>query len=298
MNTIIGELGKSPKFIDLLEQIEQQASPIVISGLTDVAMTQIGVAIHEFGKKPICFVTYNEIQAKKLYENLLYFTDNVVFFPKKEIVTYDYIAESKELPYQRIEALNQIKAKKNLIVVTSTEAIMQKLPSQELLYQNVINLKVGETYSLEKLKQTLSKLGYVRYDLIEGRGQFSVRGGIVDIATSEKMGIRIEFWGDEIDSIRNFNITTQRSINSLDTTIIYPAHEYLLEDSIENICHKIRNKDRRPKQIESIEEDIEQIKAGNYMSKIDKYFSCFYEKQYTIIDYLSSNYCLFLEENR
>ncbi len=297
MNTILGELGKSAKFIDLLKQIENKTSPIAISGLTDVGMIQIGAAIHEFGKKPICLITYNEIQAKKLYEDIQYFTDGVVLFPKKEIVTYDYIAESKELPYQRIEALNQIKAKKNLIVITTVEAMMQKLPNKKILYDNEMSFKVGGSYSLEEIKQKLVKLGYVRYDLIEGRGQFSIRGDIVDIATDEKNGIRIEFWGDEVDSIRNFNITTQRSINTLEKAIIYPAHEYILENSIEVVCEKIKETAvNNQKQKEIIEEDIEQIKAGNYISKIDKYFDCFYEKQETILDYLSSNYCIFLEE--
>ena len=296
MNTILGELGKSAKFIDLLKRIENRTSPISISGLTDVGEIQIETAIHEFGKKPICLITYNEIQAKKLYEDIKYFTENVVLFPKKEIVTYDYIAESKELPYQRIEALNQIKAKKNLIVITTIEAIMQKLPSQKLLYANELSLEVGKSYSLEEIKQKLVKLGYVRYDLIEGRGQFSVRGGIVDIANNETTGVRIEFWGDEVDSIRVFNITSQRSINTLDKTTIYPAHEYILEDSIENICKKIKQTEKNKKQNEIIEEDIEQIKVGNYISKIDKYFDSFYEKQENVLDYLSNNYCIFLEE--
>ena len=296
MNTILGELGKSEKFIDLLKQIENKTSPIAISGLTDVGMIQIGTAIHEFGKKPICMVTYNEIQAKKLYQDIKYFTDNVVLFPKKEIVTYDYIAESKELPYQRIEALNQIKSRKNLIVVTTIEAITQKLPKKEMLYANELNFKIGETYSLDEIKQKLIQLGYVRYDLIEGRGQFSIRGGILDIATNEKTGVRIEFWGDEIDSIRNFSITSQRSIDTLEKATIYPAHEYILEKSIEKICQKIKETVSHQKQKEIVEEDIEQIKVGNYISKIDKYFNCFYEKQETLLDYLSTHYCIFLEE--
>lgn len=296
MNTILGELGKSEKFVDLLKQIENKTSPIGISGLTDVGMIQIGTAIHEFGKKPICIITYNEIQAKKIYEDIKYFTDNVVFFPKKEIVTYNYIAESKDLPYQRIEALNEIKARKNLMVVTTIEAMMQKLPSKKNLYSNELSLKVGESYLLEEIKQKLVKLGYVRYDLIEGRGQFSVRGGILDIATNETTGVRIEFWGDEVDSIRNFNITSQRSINTLEKATIYPAHEYILENSIESICRKIDGIDINLKQKEIIQEDIEQIKAGNYISKIDKYFDCFYEKQETMIEYLSDNYAIFLDE--
>ncbi len=294
MNTILGELGKSAKFIDLLKQIENKTSPIVISGLTDVSMVQIETAIHEFGKKPIAIITYNEIQAKKIYEDLKYFTEQVVFFPKKEIVTYDYIAESKELPYQRIEALNQIKTKKNLIVVTTIEAILQKLPSKNTLYQNELTFQLGESYSLEEIKQKLIKLGYVRYELIEGRGQFSVRGDILDIATNEMTGVRIEFWGDQVDSIRNFNITSQRSVQTLEKTTIYPAHEYILENEIENICQKIQTKKREEKLI--IQEDIEQIKAGNYISKMDKYFDCFYEKQETILDYLSNHYGIFLDE--
>ncbi len=287
MNTIIGELGNLAKFKDLLKQIENKTSPIEISGLTDVGFVQIGTGIHEFGKKPICIITYNEIQAKKIYENLKYFTENVVQFPKKEIVTYDYIAESKDLPYQRIEALNQIVAKKNLIVVTTIEAITQKIPTKQTLYKNKLDFKIGQTHNLEEIKEKLIKLGYVRCDLIEGRGQFAVRGGIVDIATNETTGIRIEFWGDEIDSIRSFNITSQRSIKTLEKATIYPSHEYILENSIENTYKKI-------KQIN--EEDAESLKLGNYISKIDKYFDYFYEKQETLLDYLSNEYCIFLDE--
>ncbi len=259
-------------------------------------MTQIGSALHEFGKQPICILTYNEIQAKKIYEDIKYFTEKVVLFSKKEIVTYDYFAESKDLPYQRIEALNEIISRKNLIIVTTIEAVMQKLPCKKCIYQNQLKFKVGETYSLEEIKKKLVKLGYSRCDLIEGRGQFSIRGGILDISINENMGIRIEFWGDEIDSIRNFNITSQRSIQTLEKTTIYPAHEYILENNIEEICKKILKiaKDNKSKEI--IEKDIEEIKAGNYISKIDKYFSCFYDEQETILDYLEKDYYIFIDE--
>ena len=296
MNTIIGELGKSQKFVDVVKEIENKKSPIDISGLTDVGMIQILLGINEYAKKPIALITYNEIQAKQIVDNLKAFTDKVIFFPKKEIVTYDYIAESKDLPYERIDALNKIKEKRTPIIVTTIESLMQKLPSKETLYKNAINLKIGEVYSLEELKQKLVNLGYVRCDLIEGRGQFSVRGGILDISLDDKIGVRIEFWGDEVDSIRNFAIVSQRSINTLDKVEIYPAHEYILEAKIEDICKKIRKNITDDKQEEIVEEDIEQIKAGNYISKIDKYFDCFYSKQETLIDYLKDNYIIAVDE--
>ena len=294
MNTILGELGKSQKIVEIINSVENKESPIEISGLNDVGMVQLGTTIHEFTKKPICILTYNEIQARKIYEDIKYFTENVVFFPKKDVVTYDYVAESKENLYERIDVLNKIKSKRGLIVVTTIEASMQKLPKKETLFKNELKIKVGNEYNLEDIKRNLLELGYVRCDLIEGRGQFSVRGDIVDIAVNNKTGIRIEFWGDEVDSIREFNIETQRSIGNKEDATIYPAHEYVLEEGIDVVCKKIREKYNK----NIIEEDIEQIKLGNYTSKIDKYFDCFYERQDTILNYLNSNYLIIIDEIR
>ena len=296
MNTIIGKLGKDPKFIDLIKQIENKKSPIEISGLSSVGSLQILSGINEFAKKPICIVTYNEIQAKRIVEDLKYFTDKVIFFPKKEIVTYDYVTESKDLPYERIESLDKIVSKKSLIVVTSIEAIMQKIPAKSVLYKNEIDFKVGDIKSLEEIKQKLINLGYVRYELIDGRGQFSIRGGILDISLTQELGIRIEFWGDEIDSIRTFSISSQRSIKTLDKIKIGPAHEYILEKPKEKVCDKIRQKVLTDKQEENSLKDIEQIINGDYISKIDKYFDCFYDNQETLIEYLNSNYIIALDE--
>ena len=296
MNTIIGELGKNPKFCEYIKNIENKKSPIVISGLTDVGISHMISATKEFAKKPICIITYNEMQAKKLVEDLKYFTDKVIFLPKKEIVTYDYIAESKDLPYERIEALNKIQENKINIVVTTIEAVMQKMISKKELYKNILKFKIGDQYNLEELKQKLVDLGYVRYDLIDGRGQFSVRGGIVDISITEKIGIRIEFWGDEIDSIRYFNVISQRSTENIEKITIYPAHEYLLETNLENVINKIRNIIYPENVQEQIEQDIETIKTGNYISKIDRYLNAFYDEQETILDYINDKYIIVLDE--
>ena len=296
MNTIVGDLGKNPKFCEFIKSIENNISPIAISGLTDVGMVQMVSATKEFTKKPICIITYNEIQAKKILEDLKYFTDKVVYFPKKEVITYDYIAESKNLPYERIETLNKMQEMRTGIVVTTIEAAIQKMISKKALYKNILKFKVGETSDFESIKQKLVNLGYVRCDLIEGRGQFSIRGGIVDISITDKNGVRIEFWGDEIDSIRFFNIVSQRSIENIEKVTIYPAHEYILEKDIDKVISKIRNTIYNDNLQEQVEQDIELIKSGNYISKIDRYINSFYEEQNTILDYLSDNYLIFLDE--
>ena len=298
MNAIIKNLIDNEKFKDYLENINKKISPINILGLTDVAKIQFLVATKEEIKKPICLITYNEIQAKKLLEDIKYFTSKVAYFPKKDIVTYDYIAESKDLPYERIETLNRIKNGNVDIIVTTVESCMQDMISKESLYSNIIKFEFNKEYNFEEIKNKLVRLGYERTDLIEGKGQFSVRGDIIDIAITNNKGVRIEFWGEEIDSIRYFNISSQRSIEELDKFIVYPAHEYLLSNSIEEICKKIDNnyKDVKELERENILNDIEQIKIGNYISKIDKYISYFYKTTSTFLDYLPKDTVIFIDE--
>ena len=260
MNTILGELGKNPKFCEYIKIIESKKSPIAISGLTDVGMTQMISATREFAKRPILVITYNEIQAQKILKDIKYFTDKVYYLPKKEIVTYDYVAESKDLPYERIETLNKMQEMRTGVVITTIEAVLQKMISKKALYKNTLNFKVGDSENLETIKQKLVELGYVRCDLIEGRGQFSVRGGIVDISVNEKEGVRLEFWGDEIDSIRYFNVVSQRSTENIDKITIYPAHEYILESNIEDVITNIRNTIYSEKLQETIERIREEAK--------------------------------------
>lgn len=104
----------------------------------------------------------------------------------------------------------------------------------------MLSFKVGDKCNLEEIKQKLINLGYQRFDLIDGRGEFSVRGDIIDISTSQSQGIRIELWGDEIDSIRRFNIISQRSTENLEKAEIFPAHEYILENNIEQVVENIQ----------------------------------------------------------
>ncbi len=187
MNTILDELEKSHQFMEVKDPIKSKKSPIAISGLTALSEAMIISKITENTKKPILIVTYNEVQAKNLVNNFKFFTDKIAFFPKKEIVTYDYVAESKNLPYERIEVLNKIYDNKNCIIVASIEAVNQKIISKENLYKNVMSLKVGDICKTEELKSKLVKLGYERFDLIDGRGEFSVRGGIIDISINNNM---------------------------------------------------------------------------------------------------------------
>ena len=281
MNLLNERLKENDKFKQYLSDIKNKVSPISLSGLSDVGKSHILASTIEEIKKPIFIITYNEIQAKKILQDLRFFMGEkkqVLYFPKKEISPYDYVSQSNELLFERINALNTIYNKKTCVVVTTIEALMQQIPSKELLYKNIIYFKVGKTFkltnnkdyknfTLDGIKEILVKLGYQRNDLVEANGQFSVRGDIVDIGLSEKDGVRIEFWGDEVDSIRYFSTSSQRSSEMIDEVTIYPAYEYILEsDNIENIC------------------------------QIDKYFNDIYDIKETVLDYLSKDYLLYFDE--
>lgn len=297
MNIIIKQFQKNKKYLEVLNDINNKKSLICLSGLTDASKSQIIAAIKENTKRNILVITYNELQAKKMVEDLKYFTQNTYFFGKKEIVTYDYVVESFDNLYERMKVLNELNSNKKTIIVTTIEATMQKMIAKDVLYKNKMTLNTGDMVDIEELKQKLVKLGYQRQEMIEGNGGFSVRGGIIDISVCENTGVRIELWGDQIDSIRYFSIASQRSTQMLEKIDICPLHEYLLEIDKNKVCDNILSNNYTQKQLENVNEDIEIIKQGNYISKIDKYIDEFYTNTQTILDYIKEDSIIFIDEN-
>lgn len=286
MNDIVKILPNFKKFNDYISNVKDNTSPIMLSGLTDSGKVHFAYSTYFYAEKPICIITYNELQAKKIIRNLEYFENNINYFPKKEILAYDYLAESKDITYSRIACLNEIHKKQAKIIVTTIEAVSQKIIPEDVLYKNILELKIGDVINLEEIKQKLVLLGYERQDVVENKSEFSVRGGIIDVAISEKHGIRIELWGDEIDSIRTFDINTQRSLEKQENIKIYPAHEFLLDKPLEEVAKDIQD-----------QRDKEEILEGNFTNKIDKYWNKFYNNpDNTFIDYIKDNYIIFIDE--
>ena len=293
MNDIVKVLPNFKKYNDYIENVKNLTSPIMLSGLTDVAKVHFAYSTFFYAERPICIITYNELQAKKIIKDLQYFSNKVEYFPKREILTYDFLAESTDTSYDRINCLNNIYNKKANIIVTTIEAVSQEIISKKALYNNLFKLKQNDIVNLEKIKKRLQSLGYERQELVENKAEYSVRGGIIDIAISNKKGIRIELFGDEIESIREFELETQRSKGVLKSVIIYPATEFVLEDDLNSIAKRIKEKSGYD---EKVNLDIEEIKQGNYLNKIDKYFNSFYQNRETIIDYIKEDYIIFLDE--
>lgn len=227
-----------------LKKINEKISPITILGLSDVSKACIIGTSYENEKRQILLVTYNEIQAQVLHKHLKAISKNALYIPRKDIVTYAYDAQSMDILYHRIESIIKLYNNEAEIVVISIETLMQPILSRKVMQNSILKLMLANEYSLEEIKQKLVSLGYERQDLVEGKGTFSVRGDILDIAISNKIGVRIEFFGDEIDQIRYFDISSQRSTENVNQIRIFPISEeidkepkgsileYLKEDSI------------------------------------------------------------------
>ncbi len=289
MNYILRDLLQTNSYQNF---IKNDTYPITLSGLVSVSKSALISLISNEEKKNIMLVTYNEIQAQRLIKDLSYFSDKIIYFPKKEISIYDYDVESNDISYKRIDAINKMCNQKGVIVVTTIEAVMQKIVSKNKLFENILKIETGNTISLEGLKEKLVYLGYERKPLIENRTEFSIRGNILDIALSDTDGIRVEFWGDEVDSIRKFKISSQRSTEMVKSVEILPAKEHILEISLEEVCKKI---EKNKGLVGDVISDIGEIRQGNFENKIDKYFNEFYENQESILDY-AKDFKIFVDE--
>lgn len=293
MDSLAKILPKMKKFNDYINDVKKANFPITLSGLSDSGKAHFVYATRFYTEKPVVVVTYNELQLKKIKEDMNFFSDEkVLTFPKKEIVYYDIDTMNKDTTMDRLNIYTKLYNNESCIILTTVEALMQRTISKNLLFSNALQLEVGMSLLMEELTSRLVALGYERTDMVEGRGNFCVRGGIVDVFPLTTLNpIRIEFWGDEIDSIRVFDVESQRTIEAIKDISIFPAEEFLVDTSkLEDIGSKILEK--YPNAIS----DVETIKNGNYLSKLDKYFEFFYDETSSLLDYVSKDTLVFVDE--
>ena len=204
--------------------------PISILGLSDVAKSCIPEVIQEKSRRTVFIVTYNELQAQRLHKNIKSINKNAIYIPKKDIITYEYDAQNMDILYSRMDSFIKLYEGDAEIVVTSIETIMQPVLSKKTMKDSILNLRLANSYDLEEIKEKLVSLGYERYDLVETKGNFSIRGDILDIALNNKIGVRIESFGNEVDQIRYFEIASQRSTENINQIKIYPISEEVIEE--------------------------------------------------------------------
>ena len=217
-------------FIENLIKIDVKKDMGIV-GLTDEFFCVYLYDLFKQKKKSILLVVNSLFEANKIYSALTNYTDDVRLFPMDDFLTSEALAISPDLKINRLNTLNDIIDGKPLIVITNLMGYLRFLPTVESYRNHVLKLKIGDTISPKDLVSKLIECSYARSTIVTKTGEIGVRGFVVDIfPVEEDKPIRIEFFGDEIDSIRYFDVETQKSLKNIDSITIKPYSEFLIDD--------------------------------------------------------------------
>lgn len=301
---LIKPLKESREYKTFIGSIEKNKFPAQIFGLSDSSRSYFIDGLYEEVNQNLLVLTHSDVEAKNLYEDLSFYTSDVYYFPLKEIVFYNAYAISGDIRWERLKVIHEIAKPGKKIIVTCIETLATFYIPIELYNKYTFNFKTGETLKLDELGEKLIESGYDRVDMVEGKGQFSIRGGILDIYPPvSPEPYRIELFGDEIDSIRTFNVESQRSIDKINSIEIFPAKEIILNrEYIENGYTNIENdlkktvsgmKGKKNKEISSkiqniVKSNLEALKENGSFETIDSYTPYFYNKLCSFMEYIKN----------
>jgi|GEM_PF-2358997 len=304
-----------PKSRDALSAIKNGAKLVQIEGLAAAAKGwMIAGAFVETGRT-MFVVTYTYEQAERIAEDLCLYgipKDQVLFFPPSDAMIYEEGPPDFSVIGERLGVLHALSTGKTAVVVAPINAALRRTMPRTTLAQCNVTIDVGEDLDMDDFVTQLVKMGYERTDVVDRHGEFSRRGGIVDVyASSEEYPLRIELFGDEIESIRHFDSATQRSIDKISTALLLPAREVVLtEDSAAKAIARIRKElaaqiqsldgteDRESaKRIsEKVEDDITRLENGAYFDEIEYYLPYLHPDEISIFDYLPVDAITVLDE--
>ena len=228
MQAFLAPLEELADYQEILRDRKKEEGIIQIAGCVNSQKTHLMYALGD-GCEYRVIAFSSEEKAKRAYEEYRFLTEDVYMYPARDLLFYYADIKGKVLTGQRMEVLRALIEKKSgtpLTVVTTMDAFLDGLSAPEEIRKRRICLKSGDEISFSEFQSRLSAMGYERESQIEGPGQFAVRGGILDVfPLTEELPVRIELWGDEIDSIRCFDVESQRSVENLEEVVIYPASE-------------------------------------------------------------------------
>lgn len=302
-------LNDYTEYKNLTESIEKNDVPISVSGIVESAHSQFIHALYERENKSALVVTYSDMEAKALSASLEFFSDKVLYFPSKEYVFYNIETSGHVNEHDRLGVLYKLcHTNAKYIIVTSIDALMQYTADRDVYIENSIQFELGKIFDIEQLSKNLTSMGYIREDMVEGIGQFSIRGGILDVyCPNMENPIRIEFFDDETDSIREFDSISQRSLDKRDSVIIVPCVEAIYDtdrkdkviEALESSIKKLKRKrSDQTELISTIKADIENFNERHNFPSIDKYASLIYDEIPSLIDYIDDDLVFVIEPKR
>lgn len=291
-------------FEELSKALKKKAGPISACGCLDSQKVHL---MYEAagGESFQLVVTYDDTRAREIYEDFRYFTSDVWLYPARDLLFFNADIHGNLLTKQRMTVFKQLMEKKSGVVVTTFDGLMDHLLPLDLLKRQILSVERGQTIIVEEWKKRLTVMGYERMAQVDGMGQFSVRGGIIDVfPLTEELPLRIELWDEEVDSIRTFDLESQRSVEELDQVLLYPATEMVLtEDQISEGIHALEKEEKQyEKELRGqgkIEEAariratvcelLEGLREGYKQHGLDGYIHYFCRKSVSFLEYLKKD---------
>ncbi|MDR7870949.1 MAG: transcription-repair coupling factor [Tissierellaceae bacterium] len=303
-NFLIDPLLNMDSYKNLIKDINDDISPIFTYGLIDDDLGHFVYGLNEHLDKQILLVTYDESKSRRLYEDIRNLgNENVELFPKKEKLFYDIDASSYENINQRLRVISKLLNGEKIIVIASLESLLDKIVTKEVYEEYTQKIDFEVDINLDDLVNKLVIAGYERVHMVEGVGQFSIRGGIIDVFSPNNPNpYRVELFDEEVDSIRTFDVITQRSLDIMDNIVIPPVKEVLiLEEYRETIYNSLKREleghKYQDKTLEKYGRYLELIQEKAYISNIHMVLP-FIPDDYlgTLLNYLSNDSLVFMDE--
>ena len=263
------------EYDNLVQALKSGKGPLQVTGTLDSQKVHLMYELGEasaFAWKLV--VTYDDTRAKEIYDDLRSFTSRVWLYPAKDLLFYSADIHGNLMTRQRIAVLRRLMEDREGVVVTTMDGLMDHLLPLKYLREQSITVESGQVIDLDVWKERLVAMGYERMAQVDGMGQFSIRGGIVDIfPLTEEVPVRIELWDDEVDSIRTFDLESQRSVEQLENITIYPAAEVVLSgdqlaagirrlETEEKAYEKALREQHKPEEAHRIHTIIEELRNG------------------------------------
>ena len=305
-------LSGVPEFPRLLAALDSGGCPAAVSGLSAVHRAHFAAGIWEQTGRPVVLLCADETEADRLAEDLTAFTGQAVRrLSARDFTFHNASVVSRQWEHRRLSALRALAAGESPLTVCTVESLLQRTLPRTLLTQCAQMLRVGESHDLPELAERLSAAGYTRCEQVEGVGQFALRGGILDVfSPAFDRPVRAEFFGDEIDSMGLFDVSSQRRTVNLREAEILPASEVLpqfapggfpgLLEALDGLIARVeKSKPSHPALLATLNEDRERFQAGVAFPAVDRYLALIYPQMATAADYLPEDaVVLFCESPR
>ncbi|WP_283674101.1 transcription-repair coupling factor [Butyricicoccus sp. Marseille-Q5471] len=304
MIELLKSIGGLDEYQKLRQALLDGKTPLLAVGLSAIHKAHFAAALQADLKRPVCVLTDDEAAAARLSADIAGFSEKTVAqIPSRDLVMVNVAGVSRGYEQKRIAAL--FGASDAPFVVLSAPAALQRTLPPALLRDAAVTLSVGATAPIEPLVQQFVRAGYERAIQVEGTGQFSLRGGILDVfPPAAEHPYRVEFWDDEIDSISTFDVGSQRRLETCDTLLCLPCMEalpHLAPDGVDGLCRAVDalRKTRRKKHPEleqNLDRDVERLHETGALPGADKYLPLIYPDFTCALDYLPENAVLLIED--